>query len=60
MLKAFLYFLLESDFKVEQRWNVVREDRHRILNDVLLTAFAEDFIQPNVQKDQAHEKNGGA
>ncbi|WP_028265847.1 ATP-binding protein [Arthrobacter sp. MA-N2] len=60
LLKAFLYFLLESDFKVEQRWNVIREDRHRILNDVLLAAFAEDFIQPNVQKDQAHEKNGGA
>nr|WP_173160691.1 ATP-binding protein [Arthrobacter sp. 68b]AKG47427.1 hypothetical protein [Arthrobacter sp. 68b] len=58
LLKVFLYFLLESDFKVEQRWNVVREDRHRILNDVLMAAFAEDFIQPNLQ-DQAHEKNGG-
>lgn len=58
LLKVFLYFLLESDFKVEQRWNVVREDRHRMLNDVLMAAFAEDFIQPNLQ-DQAHEKNGG-
>jgi hypothetical protein len=59
LLKTFLYFLLESDFKVEQRWNVVREDRHRILNDVLLAAFAEDFIEPNLQEDQAQEKNGG-
>lgn len=57
LLKVFLYFLLESDFKVEQRWNVVREDRHRILNDVLMAAFAEDF-QLNLQ-DQAHENNGG-
>lgn len=53
LLKTFLYFLLENDFKVEQRWNVVREDRHRILNDVLLAAFAEDFSTP------VHKKNGG-
>jgi hypothetical protein len=31
----------------------VREDRHRILNDVLLAAFAEDFSTP------VHKKNGG-
>lgn len=57
LLKTFLYFLLESDFKVEQRWNAVREDRHRILNAVLLAALAEDFTEPNPQeKDQALEE----
>ncbi|WP_139025146.1 ATP-binding protein [Paenarthrobacter nitroguajacolicus] len=59
LLKTFLYFLLESDFKVEQRWNAGREDRHRLLNDVLMAAFAEDFIEPHQQENQAHEKNGG-
>lgn len=43
LFKTFLYFLLESDFTVEQRWTGLREDKHRILNEVLLAAFAEDF-----------------
>ncbi|MEB7503963.1 ATP-binding protein [Arthrobacter koreensis] len=43
LLKTFLYFLLEGDFKVEQRWTGMREHRHRILNHVLLVALVEDF-----------------
>jgi hypothetical protein len=51
LLKTFLYFLLESDFKVEQRWNPLREDRHRILNEVLMAAFDEDFGQKNYDEN---------
>lgn len=54
LLKTFLYFLLEGDFKIEQRWNSLREDRHRILNEVLMAAFREDFGQ------ERREENGGA
>lgn len=60
LLKTFLYFLLESDFKVEQRWSVAREDRHRLLNDVLLSAFAEDFVEPDRPEGDTYEMNGGS
>lgn len=51
LLKTFLYFLLENDFKVEQRWSAVREDRQRLLNDVLLSAFVEDFSAQDPDKN---------
>lgn len=59
LLKTFLYFLLEGDFKVEQRWAGVREDRHRILNNVLLSAFAEDFGDLGQHRGQNDATSGG-
>ncbi|MHA7225575.1 ATP-binding protein [Glutamicibacter soli] len=52
LLKTFLYFLLEEDFKVEQRWTSLREDKHRILNEVLLAAISEDFDSLSFDKDE--------
>ncbi|MGV2950811.1 ATP-binding protein [Glutamicibacter sp. AGC46] len=43
ILKVLLYLLLESDFKVEQRWTGNREGKHRLINSVLLQALKEDF-----------------
>lgn len=59
LLKTFLYFLMEGDFKIEQRWTTVREERHRILNDVLLTAFTEDFGDLNQRRTRTDQPNGG-
>lgn len=59
LLKTLLYFLLEGDFKVEQRWSIAREDRQRILNDALLAAFAEDFIEPYRRDSDTPEKKSG-
>lgn len=43
ILKILIYFLLESDFKVEQRWSENREAKHKLINSVLLQALKEDF-----------------
>lgn len=58
LIKAFLYFLLEGDFKVEQRWTGIREERHRLLNNVLLTAFFEDFGEPDQIRGRTDKEYG--
>ncbi|GGJ49945.1 ATP-binding protein [Glutamicibacter ardleyensis] len=54
LLKVFLYFLLETDFKVEQRWSPQREERHRLMNAVLMEAIAEDF-DPSSSTDNGRQ-----
>lgn len=46
-VKVCIYFLVEDDFKKEQRWSDIREERHRLLNRVLLEAIFEDSHAQN-------------
>ncbi|GAB2900592.1 ATP-binding protein [Neomicrococcus lactis] len=43
LIKILLYFLLQDDFKIEQRWDAIRIERHRLINSSLISAFFDDF-----------------